>query len=94
VTVKFIAQELISPTNIPKAPTDSNALNHFLTVLFTIVGAIALLMLVIAGFRLVTSAGDTQKTAEIRRQIAYIAAGLILAATADIIVTFVLKKAT
>jgi hypothetical protein len=84
---------LIHASGIPKACADAGSLNHILTILFTIIGAIAFLMLIIAGFRFVISQGEPQKMAEIRRQIIYIVVGLVLAASADIIVTFVLNRA-
>lgn len=90
------AQQFIDPNKVQNLPTTSagsGSLNHLLSILFTIIGLIALLMLVIAGFRYVISQGEPQKMAEIRRQIIYILIGLVLAGSADIIVTFVLNKA-
>lgn len=84
---------LINPSGLPQACADSNTLAHVLTITFTIIGALAFLMLVITGFRYVLSQGEPAKTAELRRQIIYIAAGLIIAASADAIVTFVLGRA-
>lgn len=91
--LRFFAQQILSPSNIPQTPASPGTLNNILTILFTVLGALAFLMLVVAGFRYVISDGEPQKTAEIRRQIIYIAAGLVLAASADVIVTFVLGKA-
>jgi uncharacterized membrane protein YuzA (DUF378 family) len=89
----YLAQQTLDPNKIPHPKADAGTLAHFLTILFTIIGALAFLMLVISGFRLVISSGEPQKVAEIRRQIIYIVVGLILAASADIIVTFVVNKA-
>lgn len=91
--LRFLAQQILSPNNIPQTPAGPGTINNVLTILFTVLGALAFLMLVVAGFRYVISDGEPQKTAEIRRQIIYIAAGLVLAASADVIVTFVLGKA-
>ena len=84
---------LINGCSLPQSPATQANLYHLLTIFFTVIGALAFLMLVIAGFRYVISEGEPQKAAEVRRQIIYIAAGLILAASADAIVTFVLNKA-
>jgi hypothetical protein len=84
---------LFNSCSLPHTNADSGSLGHILTIFFTIVGALAFLMLVIAGFRYVISQGEPQKTAEIRRQIIYIAIGLVLAGSADVIVTFILNKA-
>lgn len=84
--------QLINPGNIPQAPANATSLAHILTIVFTIIGALAFLMLVISGLRYVTTQGEPAKTAEIRRQIVYIAAGLAIAILADAIVTFVVNK--
>lgn len=92
IAMKILAQSLINANNLPKVKADSGSISSLLTIFFTVLGALAFLMLVIAGFRYVISDGEPQKVAEIRRQMIYIAAGLILAAMADVIVTFVLNK--
>jgi hypothetical protein len=91
--VHYFAQQLVGPEPLPQPSADPNTLAHILTIFFTTLGALAFLMLVIAGFRYVISSGEPQKVAEIRRQIIYIVIGLILAASADAIVNFVLKSA-
>jgi TRAP-type C4-dicarboxylate transport system permease small subunit len=89
---RIFAQQLINGNKLPQAPSSPDALQHILTILFTLIGALALLMMVIAGLRYVLSQGEPQKMTEIRRQIIYIAIGLVLAASADAIVTFVLGR--
>lgn len=91
--ISILAQQILSPNGLPQAQANPTTVAHLLTILFSVMGSIAFLMLVIAGFRYVISDGEPQKTAEIRRQIIYIAAGLVLMASADAIVTFVLNKA-
>jgi hypothetical protein len=83
---------LINACKLPQPSANQATLSHLLTIFFTVIGAVAFLMLVIAGFRYVVSGGEPQKAAEARRQIIFIAAGLILAVLADVIVTFVLNK--
>jgi hypothetical protein len=89
----YLAQQVIDPSPLPQPAATSDTFAKFLTILFTTIGAVAFLLLVIAGFRYVISAGDAQKAAEARRQIIYVAIGLILAASADAIVTFIIGKA-
>lgn len=84
---------LINACGLPQTSASPDTLNHILTIVFTIIGSLAFLMLVISGFRYVISQGEPQKMAEIRRQIIYIAIGLVLAASADAIVTFILGRA-
>lgn len=70
----------------------SSGLQKILTVFFVILGAISLLMLVIAGFRYTISAGDAERTATARRMIIYTAVGLIVSALAVTIVNTILGK--
>jgi hypothetical protein len=96
IMLRFFAQQFLQSNNLPNLPktsADSTSISHLLTLLFTVVGALALLMMVIAGLRYILAQGEPQKMTEIRRQIIYIAIGLVLAASADVIVTFVLNKA-
>ena len=93
IMVNIFAQSILNGNSLPQVKADNSSIASILTIFFTVLGALAFLMLLIAGFRYVISDGEPQKVAEIRRQIIYIAAGLILAASADVIVTFVLNKA-
>ena len=88
-----IAQQLIEPKPIPQTPATPQTLGKILGMAFLVIGAIAFLMLVITGFRLVVSQGEPAKVAELRRQIAYIVGGLIIAASAYAIVAFVTRSA-
>jgi uncharacterized membrane protein YuzA (DUF378 family) len=60
-----------------------------LSIVFTIIGAIALLIITIAGFSYITSAGDPQKAANAKNAIIYALVGLAVAISAEAIVTFV-----
>jgi hypothetical protein len=88
----FVAQQLVDPNSLPQPKADTNTLGRILTELFTIIGAVAFLMLVITGLRYVLSQGEPNKTAELRRQIFYLALGLAIAASADLIVTLVVNR--
>lgn len=55
-------------------------------------GALALLMLVIAGFRYTISQGDPTSVANSRRMIIYTIVGLVVIALAATIVNFILNK--
>jgi hypothetical protein len=87
----FFAQQLLDPSSLPH--TDDNTLGKILDLVFKVLGALALLFLVIAAFRMVISSGEPQKMAEVRRQIIFIVIGLVLAASADLIVNTILNKA-
>lgn len=78
--------------DIPKPPADDASLNKILTIIFTIIGGLAFLLMVIAGLRYVMAQGDPQKVASAKNQIIYTAIGLILAVSAAAIVNFVIAK--
>lgn len=58
------------------------------------VGLIAVIFVIYAGFRYVTSGGDAGKVTSAKNTLVYAIIGLVIAATAQIIVQFVLKSAT
>lgn len=86
--------QLVSDKSLPHVNATPTTLKNILTIIFTVIGALAFLMMVIAGFRYVISQGEPQKVAEIKRQIIYAFIGLIIAASAAAIVNFVLGKAS
>lgn len=93
--MKFSAIKLIEAdkTNIPKIGTgDGSALDKALTLTFVIIGALSLLMLVVAGFRYVVSAGDKEKMATAKRMIIYTVVGLVVSAMAATFVNVVLGR--
>jgi hypothetical protein len=94
-TSEFFAQILKkSQTGLPQVSASQNTLAKILTIVFTIIGAMALLFMIIAGLRYITSAGDPAKVATAKNQILYTAIGLIIAASAAAVVNFVLFRAS
>ncbi len=87
-----IFSSIVNADNLPQTAADSAHLQTILTIIFTIMGAVALLLMVIAGLRYVTAAGDPQKMATARRMIVYTAVGLVVAALATAIVNFFLES--
>ena len=61
-------------------------------ILSYIIGAIAVIMIIVGGFRMITSQGDAQAVAQARSGIIYAAVALVVAASAQLIVVFVLNK--
>lgn len=88
----FFAQ--LDTTKIHGLPTPA-ANNHTVTtvlgVVFAVTAAIALLMIVIAGFRFVIASGDSEDMARARMTIIYAVVGLLVSMAAFSIVTFVIK---
>jgi type IV secretory pathway VirB2 component (pilin) len=77
---------------LPHTIADQDAINRTLNAVFVIIGALAVLYIVLAGFRMVTSGDNPTKVAESRRQILFAVLGLVVIATADAIVNLVLGK--
>lgn len=88
----YIAQGLVDSKSLPHTQANQDTLNTVLNLLFVTIGGIALLMIVIAGFRLVISSDEPNKIAEARRMIIYAVVGLVLAGLAAAIVNVVLHK--
>ena len=84
------------------AGTACNAAQSNINILFTnilniiswIVGSIAVLLIVIAGFRYIISGGESAGTASAKNSILYAIVGLVIVAFAQVIVQFVLHKTT
>ena len=79
-------------TNLPKATADSAAVENLLSFVFALAGAIALLVITIAGFMFVISQGDPQKVAKARMAILYAVIGLAVSVFSFVIVKFVVGQ--
>ncbi len=87
-----------TPGDCTQITTDQNNFNDLLTKIINImsilVGVVAVIMIIIGGFRYITSGGDTTKVAGAKNTILYGLIGLIIVALAQVIVRFVLKSVT
>ncbi|MBA3758806.1 TrbC/VirB2 family protein [Candidatus Saccharibacteria bacterium] len=59
-----------------------------------VVGVVAVIMIIVAGFRYITSGGDSNNVTSAKNTILYAIIGLIIVALAQFIVKFVLERAT
>ena len=81
---------LVDPKPLPNpGATDTTKI---INIILAIMGALAVLMLVIAGLRYTISQGDSTKIADSKRMIVYTLVGLLVIALAATIVNFVLSK--
>lgn len=71
---------------------DSSTLGEIFNLLFMVLGALAVLLFVIAGLRYVVSQGDPSKIAESKMRLVHIGIGLVLASLAVAIVNFVVGR--
>lgn len=75
--------------------TDINKLIKTAIRIFqSVVGLIALIMMVTAGLRFVTSSGDSGKVTSARNTLLYASVGIVVVALAEVIVQFALNRAT
>src|SRR5688572_25123465 len=87
--LSFFAAGGVDISNLPDPAANPAALQTILNIVFVLTGAIAVLIIVLAGFRFVTSSGDPQSVAKARNAIIYAIVGLIVIIFATVIVNFV-----
>ena len=69
-------------------------IQNIINLLSVAVGIAAIIMLIIGGFRYVTSAGNQETVKAAKNTIVYALIGLVIVALAQLIVNFVLNKTT
>ena len=79
---------------LPQPAADSGAIATVIKIVLGITGAIALLIITIAGFQYITSQGNPQTTAKAKNAIIYAGVGLVITALAFSIVSLVVKGTT
>lgn len=90
--VRILAQvNLQSLPNHGAGDPTQTGLETILSIVFAITSSIALLIIVIGGFRYVVSHGDPSSVAQARKAILYALIGLLVSLAAFSIVTFVIK---
>lgn len=92
ITILGDVSSQINLNSLPHAGAGSGKgdVQVILQIVFGIAGALALLMITIAGFRYVISSGSPEGTAKAKSAIIYSLAGLLACIFAEAIVTFVL----
>ncbi|MDB5184876.1 MAG: hypothetical protein JWN38_684 [Candidatus Saccharibacteria bacterium] len=79
-------------TNLPNVNATSVQLHEILQIIFGILAAVAVLMIAVAGLRMIADANNPQQIAKARNTIIYSAVGLVIAISAELIVTFVASR--
>ncbi|HSW78881.1 MAG TPA: pilin [Candidatus Babeliales bacterium] len=69
-------------------------IKKIINILSVLIGAIAVIMIIIGGFRYVTSGGKQESVTAAKNTILYAIVGLVIVALAQVIVHFVLNSAT
>jgi heme/copper-type cytochrome/quinol oxidase subunit 2 len=84
--------------NVDPATQDAGAIDRTieraLVILSVVVGIVAVVMIVVAGFRYITSAAEPAKVTAAKNTLMYAIIGLIIVVLAQVIVRFVLKTTT
>ncbi|HEY5138590.1 MAG TPA: pilin [Methylococcales bacterium] len=78
--------------NLPKTPADKTALDTALSLTFEVAGSIALLMIVIGGFRYIIASGDPNSVSQAKKTILYAVIGLLVSMSAYSIVTIIIMR--
>lgn len=71
----------------------NNVINFVIQMLSAIAGIIGVIMMIVGGLKYITGGGDANAYASAKKTILYAIVGLLIAATAQVIVRFVLTKA-
>ena len=74
---------------LPKTSADHSTLAFALNLTFSLVGLIAVLIIVLAGFKYITSSGKPDEITKAKDTIIYALVGLIVCASAVTIISFV-----
>lgn len=78
--------------------TDSADINStiglVINILSMVVGVVAVIMIIISGFKYVTAAGDSNKVGNAKSTLVYALIGLVVVALAQLMVRFVLSRVT
>jgi hypothetical protein len=75
-----------------KGSSLDNLFRTIVQILSLLAGVAAVIMIIISGFRYITSGGDPQKVAGAKNALIYALVGLVIAALAQVIVHYVLGK--
>lgn len=95
--VAYVAGKLATgeaPYGLISTNADSGALVGIFNIVFTIIGAISVLMITIAGFQFITSSGNPEKVTKARNAIYYSLIGILVTIFATALVNFVIDKTT
>lgn len=90
--IRHIIAQLQPPGSLPQVTADGSQVQKVLQIVFVIAGAVAVIVVVVAGLNYVISSGDPQKTAKAKDTILYALIGLAIAVLSFTIVTFVIGR--
>ena len=74
------------------SPTVNSVISTVINILSAFVGIIAVIMIIFAGFKYVTSGGDSGKIQSAKNTLTYAIVGIVVAGVSQLIVRFVVTK--
>lgn len=77
-------------TGLPSVAANNDNMQVAFQIVFGVLAAIAIIIIIVSSLRLASSQGNPQEATKARQGIVYAAVGLIVALSAEIIVTYVL----
>lgn len=79
-------------TGLPRVHAGGNQLEDILRIVFAVLGALAVLFIILAGFRFITAQGNPQEISKAKSTIMYALVGLVVALLAEGLVALTLGK--
>ena len=80
-------------TDTTGSPTVQSVVRAGISLLSYLVGIAAIILIIVGGFKYITSGGDSNKVGSAKSTILYALIGLVIAVLAQVLVRFVLAKA-
>lgn len=79
-------------TSLPEVSADRSQFQAGLSIAFGVLGAIAVIILILAAINMATAAGDVERISRAKKSIIYALIGLIIALSAELIVLTLLGR--
>ena len=73
-------------TGIPRVQANRITLEHGVNITLAVMGSVAVIVIILAGIKMMISQGDPQKVAAARNTIVYAAVGFVVIAAAGLII--------
>jgi hypothetical protein len=86
------ADESGCQTTFPQPAANAASVKIALQLVFGVIGVATVIYIIISALRYQASLGDPQATAKLRNAIIYAAIGLVIAVSAELLVTFTLGR--
>jgi hypothetical protein len=90
--MRYLADLTKDNFNIPKGDLQKSSIDTAFQIVFALAAGVALVILMLAALKYITSRGDPSAVAKAKNTILYAVIGLVIAASAFSIVSFVVKK--